>query len=305
MRKMNSRELEARLARAVEQSTPDVLEQVSSHPVIRLESLDEVVAVRPKTHRAIRRAALALCACLLLAACLGIFSYLRPAAYIDIDVNPSIEITANRYDRVLEVRALNSDAETVIGDMKLRNLDLDLAVNALIGSMLRHGYFSDGSGAVLISVTGGSEQQNLRLQQRVSQQIGDTLASDGKRVPIYTEKPETQTQQPIIGQPAEQTPSQASEDVCDRAKQNQISPAKQRLIDRLLRLNPSLDAAELSTMSIEELVRIAEVKDLDLDDDEDAFEEDDDTDNDDDDDAPKRKQRDEDEDDEDEDEDDD
>ena len=74
------------------------------------------------------------------------------AATISLDVNPSIEINTNAKDRVLSVNALNEDAETVIGDMDFEGADLDVAVNALIGSLLRHGYLDEYKNSILVSV---------------------------------------------------------------------------------------------------------------------------------------------------------
>ena len=49
----------------------------------------------------------------------------------------------NRNDKVLKAEPLNSDAEEILDNMDLEHVDVDIAVNALIGSMVRHGYLSD------------------------------------------------------------------------------------------------------------------------------------------------------------------
>ena len=67
----------------------------------------------------------------------------RVDSVIGIDVNPSIELSVNRNEKVLQANPLNEDAETILDDMNLKNVDLDIAVNALIGSMVRNGYLSE------------------------------------------------------------------------------------------------------------------------------------------------------------------
>ena len=62
---------------------------------------------------------------------------------ITLDVNPSLNIIVDAADKVIEVQPLNDDARTVIGDMDFAGSDLDVTVNALIGSMLQNGYLSD------------------------------------------------------------------------------------------------------------------------------------------------------------------
>ena len=189
MKDWTDRAIEASLSRAITRSVPDVFGAVTAAPLPAGESLpapELLPAARRAAHPA-RRAALGLCACLVLALCLGGFSFFRAAAVIGIDVNPSIELTANRYDRVLDVRALNEDAQAVIGDMQLKYLDLDTAVNALIGSMVRQGYLEDEGGAVLVSVSGGSEDYNVRIQRRVARDIESALAVSGGKASVYTQ----------------------------------------------------------------------------------------------------------------------
>lgn len=189
MKDWTDRAIEASLSRAITRSVPDVFGAVTAAPLPTGEPLpapELLPAARRAAHPA-RRAALGLCACLVLALCLGGFSFFRAAAVIGIDVNPSIELTANRYNRVLDVRALNEDARAVIGEMQLKYLDLDTAVNALIGSMVRQGYLEGEGGAVLVSVSGGSEDYNVRIQRRVARDIESALAVSGGKASVYTQ----------------------------------------------------------------------------------------------------------------------
>ncbi len=54
---------------------------------------------------------------------LVIFSavYFTPVLYISIDVNPSIELSINSFDRVIEVTASNQDAGNIIDSVSLNN----------------------------------------------------------------------------------------------------------------------------------------------------------------------------------------
>ncbi len=45
---------------------------------------------------------------------IGAWTYYTPAGYINIDINPSIEMTYNMFERIINVRAINSDGKTVI-----------------------------------------------------------------------------------------------------------------------------------------------------------------------------------------------
>ena len=65
------------------------------------------------------------------------------ASTIAIDVNPSIVLELNDEDKVIEVILNNEDASIILGEMDLINVDYNVAVNALIGSMVANGYINE------------------------------------------------------------------------------------------------------------------------------------------------------------------
>lgn len=101
------------------------------------------------------------------------------AATISLDVNPSIEINTNAKDRVLSVNALNEDAETVIGDMDFEGADLDVAINALIGSLLRHGYLDEYKNSILVSVDNRDKDKGEAMRLKLLDEINGILKQDG------------------------------------------------------------------------------------------------------------------------------
>lgn len=74
------------------------------------------------------------------------------AASVTLDVNPSISIQLNGNGKVVDVEALNHDGEIIIGNMDFKGVQLEVTVNAIIGSMLRNGYLSTLANSVLVSV---------------------------------------------------------------------------------------------------------------------------------------------------------
>ena len=98
---------------------------------------------------------------------------------ITLDVNPSIEIDVGSDDTVTAVKALNADARVVLGSMDLAGSKLDVAVNALIGSMLTNGYLDDLRNSILVSVTDGDSARAAALQASVSGMIETALGTGG------------------------------------------------------------------------------------------------------------------------------
>ncbi len=106
---------------------------------------------------------------------------------IALDVNPSLEIEVNGRDRVKEIRALNEEAVIVIGDMDFKDVDLDVAVNALIGSMLQKGYLSTDQNSILISVDAKNEKTAAALKESISADISALLQNSNIEASIITQ----------------------------------------------------------------------------------------------------------------------
>ena len=61
----------------------------------------------------------------------GSWAYASPYTYISIDVNPSVEFTVNRFNRVLSAEAVNEDAEEIFRQVsldELRNKPIEEAI---------------------------------------------------------------------------------------------------------------------------------------------------------------------------------
>lgn len=79
----------------------------------------------------------AIAACLALVACLigGTADFLRPMAYVGIDVNPSVELTLNRFDIVVGTHALNDDGQQALDEASCMWRTFDDAARDLDGAM--------------------------------------------------------------------------------------------------------------------------------------------------------------------------
>lgn len=203
------------LSAAIDRSVPDLREEAATAPVSPLTAPDGIVPVQASRRpTALRHTIMGLAACLVLILGLGSYTFFHASAYIGIDVNPSIELTANRFDRVLSVKALNADAEAVLADMDLKYLELDTAVNALVGSMAVHGYFNAGEDVtVTVSVSGGSEAHNRTLQERLAADIRQAAATVGANAQVSDQKPTappqpsaTPTPSPVVTPPSQTPP---------------------------------------------------------------------------------------------------
>ncbi len=223
----------ARVRTAVENAAPNdaasVINDVKAGQSVMVETQTKKTK-RRGAWRAVVAAALALV--LMGGAFAGgmYFSDARVASIVALDVNPSIEISVNKKERVLDVRALNDDAAAIIGDMDFKGSTLDVTVNALVGAMVREGYLSDIANSILVSVDGGGDEYASRLREHVSNLIGAMF--DGAVM--------TQTV----------TPDKELDALADKYG---ITKGKARLIAEITTQNPRHTFEELVALSINEL----------------------------------------------------
>ena len=144
---LDKKKIEQRLCQAVREETPNLLPQIlSARNMEKGTVIDMTQALQnQKKKHTVRNWAIAAAAALVLA--VGGFAGYQYQFAVDtavsIDVNPSIELEVNRQEKVLRATPLNDDAQTILDGMKLEGVNLKTAVNAVIGSMVQNGYFTD------------------------------------------------------------------------------------------------------------------------------------------------------------------
>lgn len=197
---MNNKELLRRLAQAVEDEAPDALPGIlqclqqqkgkgldmDTNTNVEKNNTqngydllpDTIEPSAPKKSRISSLRTRLIAAAALLILVFGLFSgyrFFSVDSIVGFDVNPSMELKVNRMEKVLSATPLNEEAKTVIDGMDLKNVDLDIAVNALIGSMLKNGYMDEMKNSILISVSSDNSQKSAQLQERLSNEVSQLL----------------------------------------------------------------------------------------------------------------------------------
>lgn len=250
---MRNKELEQRLRTAAEHAAPDVLDRVLSSCAGQKGSV--TVMETPKKKKFIPAfAAAAAVLVVVFAAVLTLFPQQRAsaAAVITLDVNPSLSLTVDENERVTEAVPLNDDGRIVLEGMDLTGSSLNVAVNAVIGSMLQHGYLDldNFENAILVSVESGDADRAGQLQRQVSETISGTFQGDNSIYPIN----------PLI---LAQTVS-ADDDLAALASQYGISQGKAALIREVTAQDSTLTFQTLAPLTINEIALIANSRGLSI-----------------------------------------
>lgn len=88
--------------------------------------------------------------------------YFTPSAYVDIDVNPSIELIMNRLGRVSEAHPYNDEGASILAQVSVRHMSYEQAMQALIDTLIADGYLTpDGLVSVTVQAKDGVKEEKL------------------------------------------------------------------------------------------------------------------------------------------------
>ena len=169
------------------------------------------------------------------------------AAVIDIDVNPSIELSINKKEKVLKVRALNDDGKEIIEGMDLKKKHVDVAVDEIVGSMVEKGYVADDEdNGILVTVKNKDHKKAEKFREKIVKDFDKALG-------------DRDVNAPVINQSATDI-----EKVKEFAEENDISVGKAMFVTKLVEEDETLSAEELADMSIKEIMEMIKEKDIEI-----------------------------------------
>ncbi|MBE5956781.1 MAG: hypothetical protein E7253_10060 [Lachnospiraceae bacterium] len=248
---MTDHELELRLKNAVEACTPDVLSKVMAEcdnyqkKEAEKKKQEKIIDIshihernRAKEKRGWKRYA-SMAAMLVLMIGAGAFGSMQyqlkhVVSIVQFDVNPSVEIRINKSEEVVKAVGLNKDGEEILSGMKLAGLDIYTATNAMIGSLLKHGYIDELANSILLSVEDEDSVRGLELQEGLTGEIEAILKSASINASILS--------QHVDGNAVDQV-----------SQEYGISHGKASLIESILKSNSNYTFEELSKLSVNEL----------------------------------------------------
>lgn len=241
--KETRRDTELRLKRAIERETPDALPEIlrridsreAGHP--GEAPVTAGAASRPRARgAALPKWAAGLAAALVLL--FGVYlayGYFTPESVVGLDVNPSIELKVNRAEKVLSATPLGEDAVAILSGMDLRHVDLNVAVNAIIGSMVKNGYISELKNSILVSVDSRDAGTGSQLQARLTGEISDFLSGCALNGAVLSQ---TLTEDARLE---------------SLAAEHGISPGKAALVDLLVSQSATLSFSDVAALSINDI----------------------------------------------------
>lgn len=166
---------------------------------------------------------------------------------VDLDVNPGIELLTNQKNRVLEAYATNGDGDKVLSGMDLQNVDLQVALNAIVGSMVQQGYMTKDTKGVLVTVQNKDQKKADNLRKLVVKEMEIALSTEDMNAAVF-----------------HQVISSQNNNASAFARKNNISLGKAVFVLNLANKASSLNAKELAKMKISEIAKLVADKNIDI-----------------------------------------
>lgn len=165
---------------------------------------------------------------------IGGYAYYTPYGTVSLDVNPSIEYTINRFDRVLDVTGINDDGDDILFGLDTKSLinrNIETAIEDTIEQIDAEGYFSDEDGNYVVLTANTKEEAHT-----------DTLLSN-----LDNNVKQRENLEPIS--------FKVSDDEITEAHSQGISPGKKMMVDRLEGVSgEEIDRSEWNRRSVRDIV---------------------------------------------------
>lgn len=167
------------------------------------------------------------------------YGYYTPQGYVDIDINPSIEISYNLFGMPIKVHGLNEDGNKVIKRIgKFSHKSIDIAVNEIIKAAEEEKFISkEKENIMLITVT--------QLKKKINNEsLKNSVSSYSKENRIVMKT--------IF--------LEGSKTIYEKAKEQRISPGKLILIDEAIEKSSRNELNNVNEKSVKEIIDITNKK---------------------------------------------
>lgn len=163
---------------------------------------------------------------------LGTAAYLwaTPVQYINIDINPSVELMINRLDRIIKVNSLNDDGKKLVEKISVNARHYEAGVIEVINAARNLGYLEDEND-ILISISSSDMKLIEKTQEKIKEKVDDKIA-------ILTFDTETYRASVEKG----------------------LSPGKSDIINKVIETDTSLSREELAAVQVKDLM--AKINDI-------------------------------------------
>lgn len=247
--------IEASLARSINQAPGLDFDKLASQPVVKLTGHDPITRQQPpvaakqwqRQHR-FRSLSVGVAGCLVILVCVTTWfmEFKSPESIIALDANQSVEIVTNKHKQILSVKAFDQDVQELLDEENLSQTNLEDSVGVIITAMIKNGYLDENSSVVMVTVENQSTAKADDLASSLNQVIKDSATAENLSATVV-----------------KQTVTPDSQAVTE-AGQYSVSTGKLNVMKELIVADSSLTMEALAAMSLTDLLAVSKEKAIDL-----------------------------------------
>ena len=121
----------------------------------------EVSASNPSVGKALSAAA---CLAVICTAVFGYHLYYMPASYVYMDINPSVRLDLNCFERVIDVVPLNEDAEVLLSNLTIHKGSAEECMNTIVSACQEQNYLNEHNTDIEVSVRTDSAKLETEVE---------------------------------------------------------------------------------------------------------------------------------------------
>jgi len=223
------------------------MDRVHADGGLKAQTKDIVMETLGQTAPAARRAGrkyqkvrklavgIAAAAACMVVAVTGYAYYETPVEYLSVDINPSVELGINAFQRIVRAEGINQDGADLIGNLNLHNLSVEDAVRMLVAQACTQEYIAqDGSTVIALTAQSRTAKQAMVLGEESERGAQAALQEQNAFAVMYG--------------------ATADLGIRTQAQEMGVSSGKYQLMLALKSMDPSLDIGQFKNMTISQIM---------------------------------------------------
>lgn len=169
---------------------------------------------------------------------LQVKTYYTPYGYMNIDINPSVELAYNKYERIIGIKGLNDDGEKIVQHIEdIKNKRIEEGVKNIVEAASNENYLiGESDNAIMLSLYSPDSSKGDKLKEKVNNSVNVYLSSNNKKAELINE---TVTKEEI-----------------DRAALQKVTIGKLKLYEKVKQTNPNISLEEIKNKPVKEIIKI-------------------------------------------------
>ncbi|MDQ2086727.1 anti-sigma factor domain-containing protein [Herbivorax sp. ANBcel31] len=165
------------------------------------------------------------------------YNYFTPYSYVSVDINPSMEITLNTFDKVIDVNAINNEGEKLLENTSYKSKNLEDVLDSIFYIASEKGYVSaDTENTIMIAVSSKSKKEISEVSENITTLTKEMFKSKNLNSEIIVENTSVEKR--------------------EEAKEKGVSQGKLFLMDTLKVFDPEMVSDDFKDIPVKEMVNI-------------------------------------------------